>query len=112
MSPKMSPGTLQGATKNETKNEAKNHSKKCMRVFAGSRRICSKIGQGGGGSPRTLRGQTLQGHSKPYEHAPGARGTVADIYRYIQAIIASLWDDIGIILGSVWRHFSGIRMAL
>ena len=30
------------------------------------------------GSPLTLRDQTLQGHSKPYEHAPGARGAVAD----------------------------------
>ena len=48
MTPKMSPGSLQGATKNETKNKRKFIEKKGMRVFAGSRKICGKSGQGGG----------------------------------------------------------------
>ena len=82
MAPKMSPGTPQGATKNETKNEAKNQWKK---GYAGVRKVMQPMRQkwaGRRGSPLTLRDQTLQGHSKPYEHAPGARGTVADIYIY------------------------------
>ena len=78
MAPKMSPGTPPGS---DQKRDQKRSEKSLKKRHAGVRGVTRAMQQkwaGRRGSPLTLRDQALRGHSKPYEHAPGARGTVAD----------------------------------
>ena len=51
--------------------------KKGMQELQGHAEAAAELGREAGFPPNHA-GSDLRGHSKPYEHAPGARGTVAD----------------------------------